>query len=1003
MRFPTRAWRAAARSHVGARITIGAASLLLASCKDSTEPLVPAQLAAVFTAPSDAPAGFPLQSNQLPSVKVTTANGRPVPNVTVTFSVTAGDGVITGAAPTTDGNGIARVGSWMLGPSVGLNTLTATQGTLTAVQFSVTSVPGSPVRLGVATAPSTTVANREQFPTQPVVQVQDAFGNAVALANAQVSAAMATLGASLSGTLTATTNAAGAATFTDLSIGGTAGFHALSFTAPSLTAITAPVTVTAGAPTAIAIHAGDNQTAAKATEVFTKPAVKVSDVDGNGVPDILVTFEVTSGGGSLGGATAVTTGSGIATVGSWTLGPAAGVNTLSASASIALAGNPLTFTATGVNFNVTSISPGLLAPGTVATITGEGFSTTPANNIVTIDGAAANVTAATETELTVVVPGNIPCAATHDGAVVVSLGAGGITKTHPVQPGTLRTLAPGQMLTIGDPAQTRCNELSSTGGLYYVSVSNISETFATPGAAFQLRGEYASGAAALNVTPLPATRTLAARAADRTDPGSREALLERERPGLDRTHLRVLEENIRFLEQNARTLSRATPGTTRQSLTRASAVGDQVTIRVPNISVSNFCTNYFEITGRVVYHGTRAIIVEDNANPMAGTIDTTYVALGQEFDALMFGVLETNYGNPLAMDDQLDNNDRIVMVFTRRINDDIENAAGFVVSCDFFPRNTTNNRSSNFGEHFYAWVPTVPGNISTATTGDDITPPRWSWLIRSTIIHEAKHITSFGERISRQASAFEESWLEESTARISEELYGRAIYSFAQRANLEYGSSSNPAGPYCDVRPSFTQCAGKPLTVSGIFQRLYREWYSAPQDFSPIGRTSSSDFSFYNTGWSLVRWTLDQSTMGEAAFLSALTQEPNLRGLTNLTTRAGRTFAQMLPEWTMALALDDHPGFSTTLANLRMPSWNMRSVFAGLNTDFPGTFGSAWPLSTTSNPFGSFTADATVLPGTSKFFTLSGAQAAKQLIELKASGSSADAPGELRLTIVRVQ
>ena len=985
-------------------------AVLLAACKESTKPLVPATLEPIFTAPTEAVAGFPLATEDIPAVRVTTSDGRAVPNIAVTFAVTAGGGVIVGASRTTDVNGIARLASWQLGSLVGINTVTASHGTLAPVQFNVTSIAGAPVRVGVTTAPTASVPNRQQFPTQPVVQVQDAFGNAVSQGGVVVSAELAVPGATLLGTATATTSASGAAAFTDLAIGGIAGPKVLNFSAPSLSSVTAALTTTAGTPTTIAPHTASSQSAAAGTAVHTPPAAKVSDVDGNGVVDVLVTFAVESGGGSLSGATAVTNGSGIATVGAWILGAAAGPNTMSATANIALAGNPVTFSASGVPFNISAVTPALLAPGVTATLTGTGFDPTPANNMVTVDGAAATVTAATETEITFVVPANIPCQATHDGTVALTISGGSITRTHAVQPGMLRTLAPGQMVVVGDPAQTRCNELSTTGGLYYVNVHNTSETFSTTPADFELRGGYATGAMALTASraPMAAAMTPPVASVQRAPIGG--ATRQPQVAGSRRLHLRLLEENTRFLERNgrghyARLRSRAATRALRAALTRQSAVGDQVTLRVPNLNFNpGFCANYYEISGRVVYQGARAIIVEDNANPLAGTIDTTYAAIGQEFDAVMFGILATNYGNPLAMDDVLDNNDRIVMVFTRRINDHMSGLGGFVVSCDLFERNTTNNTTSNFGEYFYARVPMIAGNISTPSQnqGRDVSPPRWAWTMRSTIIHEAKHITSFGERISHDASVFEESWLEESTAALSEELFGRAVYNQAQRSNILYGDASNPAGPYCDVRPSFAACTGKPLTTSAHFQGLHREWYVAPESHSPLGRTAAEDFSFYNTGWSLVRWAVDQSIAAEAAFLSALTQETDLRGIANLSARTGRTFVQMLPEWTFALALDDYPGFETLLANIKMPSWHFRDVFSGLNADFPTVFAPAWPLAVTPNTFGAFTATGGVFPGAAQFFTVSGSQAAKQLIELKASGSDADAPAELRIAIVRV-
>ena len=53
-------------------------------------------------------------------------NGNLLTGVTVTFTVTSGGGTVTGATQTTDASGIATVGQWVLGPNLGINTLTAT-------------------------------------------------------------------------------------------------------------------------------------------------------------------------------------------------------------------------------------------------------------------------------------------------------------------------------------------------------------------------------------------------------------------------------------------------------------------------------------------------------------------------------------------------------------------------------------------------------------------------------------------------------------------------------------------------------------------------------------------------------------------------------------------------------------------------------------------------------------------------------------------------------------
>lgn len=549
-------------------------------------------------------------------------------------------------------------------------------------------------------------------------------------------------------------------------------------------------------------------------------------------------------------------------------------------------------------------------------------------------------------------------------------------------------------MIIADPADIRCNELSTTGGRYYVNVYNTSTAYSTVGATFQLRGAAATGGAAV----APAIAVVPSLSADLQSDAAKRAISLKRGPANEgeRLHIKALDQSARvFNEQRGRLMSRVAPArATDQSIVAAvPVVGDQVVLRVPDLNSGDICKNYYDITARVAYVGTRSIIVEDVTNPLR-QIDSTYAAIGSEFDQRMFPILQTNFGNPLVMDALTDNNQREVMVFTHVVNDRFSNLGGFVVSCDFFPRTTY--PQSNLGEYFYARVPTASGTINTANS-----PPQWRWTMRGTIMHESKHIASFGARVFNNASAFEVSWLEESTARLSEELYERAIYNFAQKSNIGYGTGGQ-VGPWCGVRA----CNGNPRGFVRTFEDLasVTGWFPASEDHSPLGRLDANDFSFYATGWSLVRWAIDQGTLTESAFLTALTQETSKSGVANLEARAGRLFADMLPEWSLANITDDHPLGTPTLPRLRQPSWNFRDVFSGLHTDFATTFPNTWPLVPFTRSFGSFAVESYALPGTASFIELSGTQAANQLIELKASGvSTAGAPAELRIAIVRIQ
>ena len=102
-----------------------------------------------------------------------------------------------------------------------------------------------------------------------------------------------------------------------------------------------------GAPASVAASAGDGQSATAGTAVAIAPAVVVRDAGGTPVAGVSVGFAVTTGGGSLTGAAATTGADGVATVGGWTLGGAAGANTITATvAAEGVSGNPVTFTAT---------------------------------------------------------------------------------------------------------------------------------------------------------------------------------------------------------------------------------------------------------------------------------------------------------------------------------------------------------------------------------------------------------------------------------------------------------------------------------------------------------------------------------------------------------------------------------------------------------------------------------------------------------------------------------
>jgi hypothetical protein len=104
----------------------------------------------------------------------------------------------------------------------------------------------------------------------------------------------------------------------------------------------------AGPPKNLAKMTGEPTIGTAGAAVGTRPSVKVTDVFGNGVSGVTVTFAVTSGGGSLTEASQLTNETGIATVGGWILGPGIGPNTMTATVAAAgVAASVVTFSVTG--------------------------------------------------------------------------------------------------------------------------------------------------------------------------------------------------------------------------------------------------------------------------------------------------------------------------------------------------------------------------------------------------------------------------------------------------------------------------------------------------------------------------------------------------------------------------------------------------------------------------------------------------------------------------------
>ncbi|HEX6307113.1 MAG TPA: invasin domain 3-containing protein [Longimicrobiales bacterium] len=327
-------------------------------------------------------------------VRVTDASDAPLPNVPVTFTVTAGGGSLTGTNPVqTNSNGIAIAPVWTLGSVAGVNRLKATAAGLPgdSVVITATGAPGSASRLAITTQPSASATSGVAFPRQPVIQLQDAGGNVVATAGVAVTAAIAAGGGVLGGTATVLTDNAGVARFTNLSITGTAGERTLVFTSAGFTPATStPIDITTGAGTRLAVATQPSTSAPSGVPFAQQPALQLQDATGNAVAQagVVVSAAIASGGGTLGGTlTATTDAAGRATFTNLRISGTIGARTLQFTASGITAATSGTITIT--------VGPASAAHSSAVVPNGIAGSATPITISVRDDGGNPITGAAT--------------------------------------------------------------------------------------------------------------------------------------------------------------------------------------------------------------------------------------------------------------------------------------------------------------------------------------------------------------------------------------------------------------------------------------------------------------------------------------------------------------------------------------------------------------------------------------------------------------------------------
>ena len=357
---------------------------------------------------------------------------------------------------------------------------------------------------------------------------------------------------------------------------------------------------------------------------------------------------------------------------------------------------------------IQAVFPDTLVPGSSIVVEGLGFALVPEAVELTVAGVRATIRTVAGSRIVADLPLTFPCLAAGPQPIKVIVEGASDERPATFRSATRIALQRGESANIVNADAVRCTELvAPTGGVhakYIVSVINTSVTVAAT-SGFELRGAGAgalSGQAANPIVTAPRTMSAVSGAGTARLRAALAQLARDERR--QSSHDDYLESQRTLARRQGsptpvwRSRSRALGARALMASHAGAAPGDTLTMK----ALYSSCSSGQMVRARVVYAGSKSLILEDVAAPRAGTMDAQYRLIGEEFDHVQYPLLERQIGDPLAMDAVMGGDGRVTMLFTRYVNDSLPGISGYVTACNFYAKSTF--AASNEDEVFYARV-----------------------------------------------------------------------------------------------------------------------------------------------------------------------------------------------------------------------------------------------------------------------------------------------------------
>jgi hypothetical protein len=318
---------------------------------------------------------------------------------------------------------------------------------------------------------------------------------------------------------------------------------------------------------------------------------------------------------------------------------------------------------------------------------------------------------------------------------------------------------------------------------------------------------------------------------------------------------------------------------------------------------------------RVTATSDHIILVEDEANPSGGFSADDYTSIAQELETLVYPVLTQNFAEPSDMDA----NGRVIVFFTRAVNElSPDPASGFVSSFfylrDLLPKGGDSPcAGSNQSELIYMLAPDPNGEIN----GYPHATAAVRKLVGGNVAHSGQYLINAAQRLYVTQADLEDVWLDEAMSAIAEELVFYRAAGLGPKQNLTFAALS---------ASSTVQDAFNTYQVENISRLL--SYLTEPESHSPL----FDDGTLGSRGalWQFLRYVADQSSVGEPALWRSLVSSSQT-GVSNLEASARVNVRGFVHEW--ALAQYDDDARIPAGAVMQHPSWNFRDLFTGLTTD----------------------------------------------------------------------